>query len=149
MNSRVLSSIALAVCTIFLFFGAVGILFAVFYYHSWWPVLALGISFASALAPGFCGNYRPNDDLFWVSQDSGYSEQTIRNCRVIGWVILAMLMLGAYAIPIIPWAQSPSVFPWHAVWVTQLAMTLLWHSFILFLRLFIFKATRTDTYGEL
>lgn len=122
------------VTLILLFVGL--LLFACIHWHNGWSFFVLVPCLIAFFTPAVCYGYNREDDLHL--QDTGNMNQmTFHTCRELGWVVAAMLLLCAYAVPVLAWYNA--AFHWGGVITVHVALTCLLWAYILWIRIFVFQ----------
>jgi len=118
---------------LFVFFGL--LLFACIHWQNGWSAFVLVPCVFAFFVPPICFGYQPAATLHL--QDTEQDEQTFHSCRELGWVIAAMLLMGAYGIPVLTWYNDH--FDWRGVECVFGALTALVWAFVIWLRIFAFR----------
>jgi hypothetical protein len=115
--------------------GAFLLIFACAHWHNWWSLCAAPCVGLAFFLPALCYGYQRRDELHLA--DSRMDSVTFDNCRDLGWVAAAMVMLCAYGVPVLAWYNAG--FGYGGVITVQGALTCQVAAFQLWLRIFIFR----------
>ena len=116
-------------------FGFLLLLFSNFHWHNFWSLFILLDLVVAAIVPSMCYNYN-SDELAFRAGDAQINEKTFRNCRELGWSMAVVMLLFAFAIPLLAWFNSGFYFG--GVLLVDLSITSITLAYLLWLHVFVF-----------
>lgn len=107
--------------------GVLLILVASVTYGNYWPLFTIATHGFALMFPMLCDGYNE------IGEDDG-DDLFLRDCKLIGWFMLAVFFMSGYALPIVMYHSGQ--IPTPVIYLVIAGGTLVWVSIMLFMRLF-------------
>lgn len=136
MNRRQIINIAIVLMTLCFLTGTAFFAIGCGHYHNWWSLLSLILLLVAIYVPAICYNY-DEEEVWMLQMHTNWSEDTFRICRDLGWILVLMLMVASYSVPAVVWYNAGILWP-GVLWIMA-GIMLWWWTYILLLRVFVFR----------